>query len=214
MGTLLLVKAEMYCRGESSSNISCAGEQLCSMWWHVGGFLHWVGQDGVPRGWGAASSRALLPPNSKFCRKMGRNWVEEKSRIPKLVLLATRAACCSEQSPVVFPVTLCQEMQPAGLSAVGDAGAARGHGGFVWCWRPNPRALEQRQRAGAGHEPCRSPRSHPASLQAWTALKLHDGAAEGESRRLVPSSCLDTSLLSAGCFGWNKTLRVSPSCLL
>lgn len=45
MGTLLLVKAEMYCHGENSSNISCAGEQLCSMWWNVGGFLHWVRQD-------------------------------------------------------------------------------------------------------------------------------------------------------------------------
>lgn len=88
MGTLLLVKAEMYCRGENSSNISCAGEQLCSMWWHVGGFLHRVGRDGAPRGWGAASSGALLPPNSEFCSETGRNWVEERSTILKL-----RAAC-------------------------------------------------------------------------------------------------------------------------
>lgn len=131
--------------------------------------------------------------------------------------VGSRNLCClprglpaAPSSPRRFLPSLCQEMQPAGLSAVGDAGAAaaRGHGGFVWCWRPNPRALEQRQRAGADHEPCRSPQRPPAPLQAWAALKLHDGAAEGESRLLVPSSCLDTSLISAGCFGWNKTLHV------
>lgn len=42
MGTLLLIKAQMYCQEENSSNISFAGQQLCSMCWNVGGILHWV----------------------------------------------------------------------------------------------------------------------------------------------------------------------------
>lgn len=69
MGTLLLVKAQMYCHGENSRNISRAGEQLCSMWWNVGGFLHPVRWDGAGTGWGALSSRAFLLPNSESCRK-------------------------------------------------------------------------------------------------------------------------------------------------
>lgn len=56
MGTLLLVKAQMYCRGENSRNISGAGEQLCSMCWNVGGILHWVRRDGEQP---AAGLRAL-----------------------------------------------------------------------------------------------------------------------------------------------------------
>lgn len=47
MGTVLLVKAQMYCRGENSSNISHAGEQLCSVWRNVGGFLHRLRWDGA-----------------------------------------------------------------------------------------------------------------------------------------------------------------------
>jgi len=86
MGTLLLVKAQMYCQGENSSNISCAGEQLCSMWWNVGGFLHRVRQDGAIRGWGAVSSRAFLPLNSEFCRKKCKpfGW-KKRSVIPELL---------------------------------------------------------------------------------------------------------------------------------
>lgn len=53
MGTLLLVKAQMYCQGENSSDISCAGQQLCSMCWNAGGILLRVrgweqGQQGFP----------------------------------------------------------------------------------------------------------------------------------------------------------------------
>lgn len=86
MGTLLLVKAQMYCHGENSSNISCAGEQLCSMWWNVGGFLHWVRQDRAVRGWGVISSRAFLLPNSEFCRKKCKASVwKKRSVIPELL---------------------------------------------------------------------------------------------------------------------------------
>lgn len=42
MGTLLLIKAQMYCQEENGSNISSAGQQLCSMCWNVGGILSWV----------------------------------------------------------------------------------------------------------------------------------------------------------------------------
>lgn len=45
MGTLLLIKAQMYCQEENSSNISFAGQQLCSMCWNVGGIPRQV------RGW-------------------------------------------------------------------------------------------------------------------------------------------------------------------
>lgn len=82
MGTLLLVKAQIYCHGENSSNISCAGEQLCSMWWNVGGFLHRVRRDGALRGWGAISSRAFLLLNSEFCRKKCKASACKKQRDP------------------------------------------------------------------------------------------------------------------------------------
>lgn len=79
MGTLLLIKAQMYCQEGNSSNISFAGQQLCSMCWNVGGILHWVR--------GREQEQQGFPyPGSELCRKnVESSRVESRSVIPELL---------------------------------------------------------------------------------------------------------------------------------